>query len=393
LFTFPRYLILGSALALTACTANTSESTSDTAAEPVTNSGPATVIQVDSADESCTLSAATAPAGTVNFEITNSGSDVTEFYLYAEDGTTVVTELANIAPDLTRTQVIKAQPGNYIAACKPGMTGDGIRRDFTITGEATPDQVSPEIQAALDAYQDYVQKQSATLLAQTRVFANAVKRGDDDKARALYPVARGYWESIETVAESFGDLDPKIDAREADLAPGEKWTGWHRLEKDLWPQRAKSYRPLTNPQRIALADQLVWDTQTLNAEISTLSFTLDQIANGSRGLLEEIASGKVTGEEEYWSRTDLYDMQANLDGARVAYELLAGILETKDPELNQELANRFGDLQETLDQHRRGTGFVGYDQLTTNEVKELATATNALSEPLGELTAALLSES
>ena len=50
-----------------------------------------------------------------------------------------------------------------------------------------------------------------------------------------------HWERIETVAESFGDLDPKMDAREADLEPGQKWTGWHRIEKDLWPQRAEDY--------------------------------------------------------------------------------------------------------------------------------------------------------
>ena len=50
-----------------------------------------------------------------------------------------------------------------------------------------------------------------------------------------------------------------------------------------------------------------------------LDYTLD-IVEGSRGLLEEIAGGKVTGEEEYWSRTDLWDFQANLDGAREAYE-------------------------------------------------------------------------
>ena len=66
--------------------------------------------------------------------------------------------------------------------------------------------------------------------------------GDDDEARALYPVARTHWERIETVAESFGDLDPKMDAREADVdfAAGDKWTGWHVIEKDLWPADAEA---------------------------------------------------------------------------------------------------------------------------------------------------------
>jgi len=29
-------------------------------------------------------------------------------------------------------------------------------------------------------------------------------------------------------------LDPRIDNREADLEAGEKWTGFHPIEKILW---------------------------------------------------------------------------------------------------------------------------------------------------------------
>lgn len=53
-------------------------------------------------------------------------------------------------------------------------------------------------------------------------------------AKALYPKARGHWEEIEPVAEPFGDLDPKIDGREDIIAEGVAFTGYHRLEKDLW---------------------------------------------------------------------------------------------------------------------------------------------------------------
>ena len=59
------------------------------------------------------------------------------------------------------------------------------------------------------------------------------------------------------MAESFGDLDPMMDAREADLEPGQKWTGWHRIEKDLWPQRAENYTPLTPRSAATYADDLL----------------------------------------------------------------------------------------------------------------------------------------
>ena len=87
------------------------------------------------------------------------------------------------------------------------------------------------------------------------------------------------------------------------------------LEKDLWPARAEKYQALTPAERATFADDLLANTRELDGKVQDLEYTIDSIANGSRGLLEEVATGKVTGEEEYWSRTDLWDFQANVDGA------------------------------------------------------------------------------
>ena len=63
----------------------------------------------------------------------------------------------------------------------------------------------------------------------------------------------------------------------------------------------------------------------------------------------------MTGEEEAWSHTDLWDFQANVDGARVAFDALAPVVQGKDPELAQMLESRFDDVQAALDQHRKVT--------------------------------------
>ena len=203
-----------------------------------------------------------------------------------------------------------------------------------------------------------------------------------------------HWERIEPVAESFGDLDPRMDAREADLEAGQKWTGWHRIEKDLWPPRPgtgdQPYTALTQPERASYAGRLLADTETLHGRIGKLTFTVDQIGNGAKSLLDEVATGKVTGEEEIWSHTDLYDFQANIDGARVAFEGLRPVLKQKDPALESEIAARFTALESLLDRYRVGAdGFVSYEKLDTTQVKQLSDAVNALSEPLSHLTAAV----
>jgi len=349
-------------------------------------------INVDSSDDACKVSASKAGSGPISFKVTNSGDKVTEFYLYGEDGLRIVGEVENIGPGLTRELVLTAQPGKYFTACKPGMVGKGIRAAFTVTDSGKDTSIKgvdqTTIDAALAQYSSFVKDQTSQLVPLSEQFVTAYKAGDDDKARTLFPEARSHWEAVETVAESFGDLDPKTDLREADLEPGQKWTGWHAIEKDLWPP-ATGYKALTQAQRVEYADDLMGNINTLNTRVQTLKYTIDQIANGSKGLLDEVATGKITGEEDIWSHTDLWDFQANVDGAKVGYETLKPLLSIKDEALSDTLATRFDALQKLLDQYKSGDGFVFYDTVTEEQRKELSDAVNALSEPLSKMAGAL----
>jgi len=289
--------------------------------------------------------------------------------------------------------LVTAAPGSYFTACKPGMVGDGIRAAFAVSDSGADLTPQGDGKALVDEanrnYQAYVKDQTEQLVTKTQEFVDLYKAEKDDEARALYPQARVHWERIETVAESFGDLDPKMDIREADLEPGQEFTGWHRIEKDLWPARAKNYKPLDAEGRAKYADDLMDNTNILYEKTRDLTFTADQIANGSRGLLDEVAVGKVTGEEEYWSRTDLWDFQANVDGARVGFDGLRPLLQDRDAELDQQIDAKFLALQALLDTHESGDGFKYYNELTAAEVKALSDAVNALSEPLAKLAAAV----
>ncbi len=297
--TTPRHLLVlgGTALALLPLSACTDNSPSDTA------TGAAGALTVAASDSACEVSAGEAPSGTLRFTVTNSGDQVTEFYLLAEDGLRIVGEVENIAPGLSRDLVLAAPPGEYVTACKPGMVGDGLRADFTVTdsgADLSPSGDDEElVEAAATLYAAYVKDQTEQLLTATTEFRDLYVAGDDDAARALYPQARTHWERIETVAESFGDLDPRMDAREADLVEGEAFTGWHRIEKDLWPEQAEAYTALDVAGRTEVADLLVADTTELYDRTRDMTFTVDQISNGSKGLLDEVATGKVTGEEEF----------------------------------------------------------------------------------------------
>lgn len=358
-------------------------------------------LQVTSTDTECTVSSTEVPAGNLRFTVTNDGPQVTEFYLLAEDGLRIVSEVENIGPGLSRDLVVTAAEGSYFTACKPGMVGKGIRNAFTVTHNDDAPTVSADEQElrerAVTEYTAYVKDQTEQLKTGTEEFAAAVTAGEDQRARELYAPVRVHWERIEPVAESFGDLDPKLDAREADLEEGQEWTGWHRFEKDLWPPEpadntdpGETYVALTAAERTELADQLVSDTNDLYERTRDLELTVDQVSNGSKSLLDEVATGKVTGEEEIWSHTDLWDFQANVDGAKVAFETVRPIVAQKDPALEETLDARFDQLQDLLDRHRQGEGFVAYTDLDEEQVRELADSVTALSEPLSELTAVVV---
>lgn len=368
-------------------------------------------ITVESTDDACTVSANTAASGPVTFEITNAGQRVTEFYLLADDGLRIVGEVENIAPGAVRTLTLVGQPGAYFTICKPGMVGDGIgKAPFTITGDvqtAAAEDAAAH-QAAIDSYQAYVREQVGQFVPAIDAFVAAYVAGDDATARDLYASSRLYYERIEPTASAFGALDQRIDYREVDArAEGLDWTGFHRMEKDLWPPQPGArnsddsdalagWAPSAPEQRAALGAQLQADAAELQALVSAPDFalSLEDISNGAIALMDEVAAGKVTGEEDWWSGTDLMDMQGNVEGARVAFgivEDLARASGTEGTALADRIDQGFDALDAELAQHGSiEAGFVDDKSLTPDQVRALVDKVNAVAEPLASLTSTVL---
>ena len=367
----PRPIALVAALAVPAALA-----LGGCGADQAADAASSEAITVKATDTTCDLSVTSAPAGQVEFTVTNSGTKVNEFYVYGESDR-IVGEVENISPGLTRTfHVDLSTPGAYETACKPGMVGDGIRAPFTVTGTgAAPKDDDATLTAAVAEYQGYVNEQADAFLARTSEFVTLVKAGKVDEAKALYPTARSHWERIEPVAESFGDLDPKIDGRAEVVDDGMPFTGYHRLEKDLWVDGLQ-------PDSGTIADQLLTDVTELVEKAKAVELNPLQLANGSKALLDEMATGKITGEEERYSHTDLWDFDANFEGSEAAIEALRPFLKARDPALLATIDERATALDEVIDSHKQGNGFVLYTDLTPADVKALTAALDAFSEPV-----------
>lgn len=336
-------------------------------------------IEVTATDTECKVARTDAAAGTSTFKITNGGTKVTEFYVYAA-GDRVMGEVENIGPGVSREFIVELPAGSYETACKPGMIGKGIRAAFTVTGSAPALNEDAKLKEATDSYQRYVKSQTDALLVKTQEFVDAVKAGDKEKAKALFPIARTYWERIEPVAEIFGDLDPKIDGRAEVIEEGMDFTGFHAIEKDLWETGDISK---SGP----MADQLMVDIKEIVALANAEELSPLQLANGAKELLDEVATGKITGEEDRYSHTDLWDFAANVEGSKAAVASLRPVLEDSDPELVKELDKQFAAVEAALEKHRLGDGWKLHTALTDADLKELSDAINALGEPVSEVAA------
>lgn len=367
-------------MSLASCTPKESTQAAEESGTTSGSAAPAEVT-VEATDTECTLSGAEGATGANTFKITNNGSKVTEFYVY-DEGDRVMGEVENVSPGLSRTLIVQlTQPGTYQTACKPGMIGDGIRNDYTVSGAEVQVDTEGKFKEAADNYKRYVVSQSEALVPAVEAFAAAVKAGDVEGAKAQFGPARVYYERIEPVAESFpDDLDPRIDLREADLEEGQKWTGFHALEKQLWVTGLQ-------PDANALADQLVADVKELADGVKAPDYAIDstQIAGGAQGLLDEISISKISGEEDIFSHTDLWDFNANLQGSQTAVASVRPILDERNPDLGKRVDQRFQETEALLLKYRDGDGFVFYDKVTEPERQELSRSIDALSKEVSQV--------
>ena len=431
--------LTATAMALAACTDNPKNSTPDSSGSG--GSGGSQEITVTITDDSCQFSSTSFPSGVITFTVTNNGTAPNELEILTEDKLQIVSEQENIGPGTTAKMTTALKEGTYYGACKPNMIGQlkGVTQLTVTAGEAvTVSEDEAKLrEEAVTKYTAYVRDQAGQLLTATQDFVTTYLAGDVEKAKQLYPLARQHYERIEPTAESFGieqagDIDEALDARIQDLAADAKksvtdtevlgnWTGWHRIEADLWAQDASSpFKFADDESRKKVADQLNSDTQDLYDLVygnkngtggKKFELELKDVVEGATNLMEEVAKTKIVGEEETFSHTDLYDFQANVEGAQVAYGNVEDIVKKKEPELAEKITSQFKAVDDLVAAHVSGKTaddqdtYVDYSTIATvqkdggeapdansytEEQRKFSDAVNALSESLSQLPGIIL---
>lgn len=280
-------------------------------------------------------------------------------------------------------------PGAYVGVCKPGMAERILRsKPFELTADGTAPQPDPQAVVAAGNYREYVKNEAAQLVARTDEFAAAIERGSVADAKALYARTRVHYERIEPIAEDFEDgaLDVAIDGRPGpgdDRAAFERdpeFRGFHRLEYALWKRGGR----ITAEDR-SVAERLKRDVRELRDLVQSHEMNVLGIASGARRLLVEIGQSKISGEEEWYSDTDLSNFLANIEGSEEAMRLLRPLFAPDDARLDARVSRAFADLRDVLDDYHDHDLWRSLDELKSSDARELTQTLDALGSLIEEV--------
>ena len=326
----------------------------------------------------CQPSKVTATAGKTTFKIKNDSQRAAEWEVFQD---VVVAERENILPGFVQTLTATLDAGEYQMTCGLLSSPRGV---LTVAAtDGPPPKPSPmELVGPIAEYKLYVKSEVDTLVAQTRRFVDAVKAGKLDEAKRAYAPAHLHYERVEPIAELFNDLDGSMDSREDDFekkADDPKFLGFHRIEKGLYIDKSTA-------GLAPIADKLMADALDLQKRILGLTVEPKNMVGGAAELIEEVASKKIAGEEDRYSRTDLWDFQANIDGAQKIVTLLHPIIQKQDAKLNASLSENFGKIDALLAKYKtRDGGFESYEKLSEQDRTALKGPIASLAEDLSTL--------
>jgi len=338
-------------------------------------------VAVTITDKGCEPNALSVPAGKTTFKIKNQSKRAVEWEIL--DGVMVVEERENIIPGFVQSLTANLKAGQYQMTCGLLTNPKGVLVVAAAAmGTSAGEPSALDLVGPLAEYKVYVTREVGDLVEQTRRFAEAVKAGKLDEARNLYAPTRQHYERIEPVAELFSDLDKSMDARADDFELKENdptFVGFHRIEKALFADKSTAgMQPL--------ADRLVQDTQELQKRLGDLTIPPAKMVGGASDLIEEVASTKISGEEDRYSGTDLSDFQANVDGAQKIFNLLRPLIARRNSELETRIRTNFSKVDTLLGRYRGQEGqFQNYEKLSASDRNALKGAITALAEDLSQL--------
>lgn len=259
----------------------------------------------------------------------------------------------------------------------PVQTGDNI---IIAKGDIpTPEKYQPAIQE----YLTFVNKELSEMVEQLEKLNQSIQKGQLAQAKAAYIQAHQHYETVRPIIVLFGNTDRTINSRADYFLDKEKdyrFVGFHLVEYLLFSQQdLKAALPAS--------DELLLKGRDLQKRVLTETIEIPKLVQASADFIEMILETKLSGKENIYSQTDLFDMAANAKGSQVILDVISPFVEAKTLDQIKENDQKINKIVQSY-QLAKGQ-YAPYSQLKQQDKMTLYSLLTQQAELLATLRAQL----
>jgi iron uptake system component EfeO len=242
------------------------------------------------------------------------------------------------------------------------------------SGEGNTDSavIPTGFQVEVETSVSHLQGLVTDMVTSVAALASAIQSRDLGFSRIAYEAARHEYEQIEVYALAFSEIDRAIDARPYSFELGEDdpgFRGFHKIERAL-------FRDGNLDVAQEYVTQLIESTSQLEDAVkNTSNFNVVGCFEGMIELSLEIASKKISGEEETFSDLSVLIFEKNWQGISVVYAPFAARSEVNGTSVGAAVQEIFMSQQELVERIKNASFPVAFEGSATPSFRALPSDT------------------
>ncbi|WP_392558629.1 EfeM/EfeO family lipoprotein [Orbus mooreae] len=257
----------------------------------------------------------------------------------------------------------------------PVQTGENI---IIAKGDIpTPEKYQP----AIESYLEFVSEQVNKMVIQLEILQQSIQNGDLKQAQDAYVLAHQDYERIRPIVILFGNTDRTINARAdyfLDQENDYRFVGFHLVEYQLF-----KLKNLKDAQ--ASSNELLMKARDLQKRLQVETIEIPKLVQSSADFIEMILETKLAGKENIYSRSDIADIAANIQGSEEIVKVLTPFITT---ETLENIKSNFAKINEIINSYQLDNNkYQVYDQLNSNDKNVLYSLLTQQAELLATLRA------
>jgi high-affinity iron transporter len=305
--------------------------------------------------------------GRYRFVVVDSSSSTASVSLEQALSGIVVARIPPVAPNTRQTLVVALKPGGaYRWSCTvAGSTRYSAALQVPAAGSAhtvptSPPPATVDLIRPLGHYTAYVERLLPTLRKQLAALRTQILGASLAGAEQAWLSAHLTWLELGQDDEAygaFGKLGGEIDSTAAGKIGGAaspSFTGFHKVERDLWERDDLTAAARDTVTLIALVDQLT--PATVAADLPATTLGIDSWALRCHEILEDALRDSLSAEDDYGSHTDLASLTADVTATREMLDVLAPLLEPREPALVPTARGELNAIDQAITVIHPGTG-------------------------------------